>query len=243
MRHLLITRKFRRFASTSPALHFALGRVTGNRVLAKADANLIIDGFPRSGNSLAEASIRVSQADSFRVYSHAHAPAQVIKGVSWGVPTVVLLRHPVDAVGSFYEASDARWPVVEAFKDYTSYYEAIENLRSGFLIWHFDEVVSEFGSLLCSLNEKFGSGVVESQLGVNFSERVKAMQDEMSLARVGRVERYSPVHGEEELRLRQVRRIEARKVVEIAESSDEAQRSLAIYDRLMRSRGTSYALS
>ncbi|MEF8940976.1 MAG: hypothetical protein V5A22_14125, partial [Salinivenus sp.] len=66
----------------------------------------VLDGFQGSGNSFATVAFKSCQKTPVRIAHHLHAPAQIIQAVRWGIPTLVTLRSPADAVVSLV----SRWP-------------------------------------------------------------------------------------------------------------------------------------
>ena len=65
------------------------------------DKLVVIEGFPRSGNSFARRAFIMAQDETFdvtRIAHHLHVPAQVIRAARWRIPTLVLIRRPKDAV-------------------------------------------------------------------------------------------------------------------------------------------------
>jgi hypothetical protein len=69
------------------------------RVLVGPDVDLIVEGFPRCGNSYLVAWIEQANP-GLRVASHLHSYAHVRAALRQGVPTVVVTRDPEDAVAS-----------------------------------------------------------------------------------------------------------------------------------------------
>lgn len=65
--------------------------------------DLVIEGFPRCANSFAVRAFRSCNdpANTLRIATHMHSPAQAIMGVHWKIPTLVLIRNPDQAVPSF----------------------------------------------------------------------------------------------------------------------------------------------
>jgi len=61
---------------------------------------LVIEGFARSGNTFAVAAFSLAQPRPVRLAHHLHAPAQVLLAARMGIPCIVLVRDPVDAVAS-----------------------------------------------------------------------------------------------------------------------------------------------
>ena len=127
------------------------------RELAVSKATqLVIEGFPRSGNTFAVVAFRQAQQESISIASHLHAPAQVIRAVRWEIPTLVLIRNPVDAVLSLV----IRHPHISttwALKSYISFYETIASYRHAYVIGSFDEVIEDYGAVIERVNARFST--------------------------------------------------------------------------------------
>ncbi len=117
---------------------------------------LVIEGFPRSGNTFAVVAFRQAQQESISIASHLHAPAQVIRAARWKIPTLILIRNPADAVVSLV----IRHPHISttwALKSYISFYETIASYRHAYVTGLFDEVVEDFGAVVERINAKFNT--------------------------------------------------------------------------------------
>ena len=58
--------------------------------------DVVIEGFPRSGNTAVFAAFSVAQPSEIRIAHHTHTPANAIAGVRRGLPVLVLIRAPDD---------------------------------------------------------------------------------------------------------------------------------------------------
>lgn len=88
------------------------------------NTELVIEGFPRSGNTFAGAAFTVVQGRPVTLGRHMHRPAQVIAAARRGLPTLVFIRRPSDAVLSLV----IRHPhisIAKALNDYIRFYTAI----------------------------------------------------------------------------------------------------------------------
>jgi hypothetical protein len=52
---------------------------------------LVIEGYPRLGNTFAVVAFLQAQKEDVRIAHHLHAPAQVIRAARWRIPTIVLI--------------------------------------------------------------------------------------------------------------------------------------------------------
>jgi hypothetical protein len=149
-------------AGGNPAVFFKLYRLLRTRQdLSRAvtpDKLVVIEGFPRSGNSFARRAFIMAQDETFdvaRIAHHLHVPAQVVRAARWRIPTLVLLRRPRDAVLSLVIRDPIS--VDQALKYYISFYETAEKYRDAYILGLFEEVTEDFGRVIERLNDKFGT--------------------------------------------------------------------------------------
>ena len=155
-------------------------------VLVDRSTDLVVEGFPRSGNTFAVFAFREAQGREVRVAHHMHAPAQIMRAASLGIPALVLLRDPVDAALSLM-LRDPRYSAEGALRYYVSFYEAVAGYRDHFVLGTFEEVTQDYGPVIERLNRRFGTdfGVFgHSQRNV---ERVFSSIEESHRARRGSV--------------------------------------------------------
>jgi hypothetical protein len=115
---------------------------------------LVIEGFPRSGNTFAVVAFDYAQQETISIAHHLHAPAQVIRAAQWQIPALVLIRDPVDASASLM----VRHPEIsasQALRSYISFYDTIAKYRQTYVLGTFEEVVEDYGKLIERVNDKF----------------------------------------------------------------------------------------
>src|ERR687895_2613656 len=149
-------------AGSHPTVYFSLYRLLRTRKdLTRAvtpDTQVVIEGFPRSGNSFARRAFIMAQGETFDVTSIAHGlhvPAQVVRAAQWRIPTLVLIRKPKDAVLSLVIRDPIS--VDQALRYYISFYETSEKYRDAYVLGLFEEVTEDFGQVIKRINDKFGT--------------------------------------------------------------------------------------
>lgn len=121
------------------------------------ETQLVIEGFPRSGNTFAVYAFEQAQRRKVSVAHHLHAPAQVIRATNWRIPCLVLIRNPMDAVLSLV-IREPRISLPQAFRHYISFYETVAACDGdGYVLGPFEELVSDYGAVLERVNERFGT--------------------------------------------------------------------------------------
>lgn len=134
------------------------GEPTSSQLVSR-DTQLVIEGFQRTGNTFAVRAFQYAQPNPIKIAYHFHAPAQILRAVKLGIPTLVVIRNPKDAVASYV----ARWPVVSisrALELYVFFYESIEDYKSSYIIGEFEEVTQNYSKVIQKINAKFGTNFV-----------------------------------------------------------------------------------
>jgi hypothetical protein len=149
-------------AGGNPTVFFGLYRLLRtSKDLKRAvtpDKQVVIEGFPRSGNSFARRAFIMAQDETFDVTSiahHLHVPAQVVRAAQLRIPTLVLIRKPKDAVLSLVIRDPIS--VDQALRYYISFYETSEKYRDAYVLGLFEEVTEDFGEVIKRMNDKFGT--------------------------------------------------------------------------------------
>ncbi len=123
------------------------------------DTEIVIEGFQGSANTFAVQALQYAQPTQIDIAYHVHAPAQIIRAVKWGIPTLVLIRNPKDAVASFV-AHWSRVSVGQALKIYIDFYKTIRDYKSSYVIGQFEEVTQNYFIIIQQVNAKFGTNFV-----------------------------------------------------------------------------------
>jgi hypothetical protein len=131
-------------------------RPSRRATLVTRNSAIVIEGFPRSGNTFSAAAFALSNPAAGHVGRHLHAPGHVLRGVRLGVPTVVLVRSPRDAVLSYVIRRAALTPH-DAVLEYLDFYRTVWRVRERFVTASFHRVISDFGAVLDDVNAKFGT--------------------------------------------------------------------------------------
>ena len=144
-----------------PKLFFPIMRLKSRERswMIREKTQLIIEGFPRSANTFAVFAFLSAQTEKVVISHHMHAPAQVIMAANRDLPTLVLIRKPVDAVLSWI----IRYPyksTSQALKYYIRYYKAIFPFKDKFVLATFEEATSDFGKVIERINKKFGTNFI-----------------------------------------------------------------------------------
>jgi hypothetical protein len=158
LRHRLRTR-----VSEHPAIYLPLARRRypgPSPQVVGPETELVIDGYTRCGTTFAVYAFQLAQRRPVKVAHHLHAVAQLVSAARMGVPAIVLIRRPEEAVLSQL-VREPTVAVEDALAAYSRFYTALLPYRPSFVAGEFEEVTSTFGSVIRRVNERFGTGFDE----------------------------------------------------------------------------------
>jgi hypothetical protein len=143
-----------------PKLFVTLYRLFGPKrnqdLLIGSKTQIVIEGFPRSANTFSVIAFQQAGNHDAPIAHHLHAEAQILSGVSRGIPVIVLIREPESAIRSLI----VRHPETSAHKAlnlWLRFYGIVENVREHVVISEFKETTENFGAIIRAVNEKYGT--------------------------------------------------------------------------------------
>lgn len=139
--------------------------------IVRADTEITIEGYPRSGNSFAKAAFRFAENKKHRMATHVHSHAQIIRSAQLGVPTMVLVRAPKDAclslVALSYQIQDtevsqeildrAKVDLMNNLASYHRFYKNVLRVADGIIIADFNLVTTDYGEVIRRVNCRYGT--------------------------------------------------------------------------------------
>jgi len=130
-------------------------RPKNRNLIVRKQTEITIEGFPRSGNTFSVVAFQVAQQRPVVIARHTHAPAQVINAVNLGIPVMVLIRKPVDAISSLL-IRQPHMTISQGFRSYNRYYNRIMPYKNQYIVATFDEIISNYGNAIKRINQFFG---------------------------------------------------------------------------------------
>jgi hypothetical protein len=202
------------------------------------DTELVIDGFPRSGNTFAEAAFRKAAGKPIRLAHHSHAAAQIVQAVKWKLPCLVLIRQPIEAARSLLMHHPETVNEESCLREYSSFYETIKSCRSGYVLARFDTLTYDVGQVIEAVNARFGLSFEKLSHTPAMELEIFDMVDELGRNRgttIGENEPYSPrVPPEGKLR-REGEKHFARELFRAPRYAEDLARARTIYNFLTKS--------
>lgn len=142
-----------------PAVYMPVGRVRHRgrpEYLVERDTELVIEGCGRAGSTFAVLAFAAAQPRRVRTAHHTHAAAQVITAVRWGIPTLVIVRPPLDSALAHMARRDiSARPTLVAW---IRFHRRIMSVRDGFVAVSFADMTADFGAVTERVNDAYGTG-------------------------------------------------------------------------------------
>lgn len=128
------------------------------------DTKIVIEGFPRMGNTFAHIAFKMAQDNPVKIGHHTHAAAQIVAAAKMNIPTIVLIRDPESAIISYLIGDfDPSLTIGQSLREYISFYQSILPYKNGYVVATFEDVTTNFGAIIHIVNEKFGTCFGEFQ--------------------------------------------------------------------------------
>jgi hypothetical protein len=142
--------------SRFPVIALPAARLRSHGVVVDAGTDLVVEGYPRSGNSFAVAGIATAQTRPVRIAHHLHAPGHVLASARLKVPTLVVVREPGQAAVELCLSKRAL-TMAQALRGYRRFYAPLLPHRASFAVATFDQVTGGLGRVIERVNHRFGT--------------------------------------------------------------------------------------
>lgn len=153
--YMPLPEEFRSVMETaSPSLFVRLGKLRDRRRVLSIDRHVdaLIEAYPRSGSTYAVSLVECASGDRTPcLASHLHSWTHVTDAVRRDIPTVVLVRNPLDAISSFMVYLDEQRPA-PVVRRYARFYHRVERIARdaprNFHVVSFDDLTARPGGFL-----------------------------------------------------------------------------------------------
>jgi hypothetical protein len=119
-----------------------------------ADTDLVVEGFPRAGNTFVVYALQSAAGGRLQVSSHVHHPSQVKLAVARQIPTVLVVREPIATLSSYLTYAQHGRPA-GVLKEYISYHEELVPYADRLLLCDFEESTVDMSSVIARINQRF----------------------------------------------------------------------------------------
>lgn len=124
--------------------------------IANAATDLVMEAYPRSGNTFAITALRHAQHERLRIAHHTHACANLLRAVQLRKPALLIVRAPKDAVLSLV----IRHPHLTAedgLRAWLKFHRPLLPHLDAFVVATFEQVTADFGVVVDRINRRFGT--------------------------------------------------------------------------------------
>lgn len=177
---------------------YSLFKLNADYVVNK-QTDLVLDAFPRSGSTFTYYAFhQAQQGNHISLAYHLHVPAHIIRACDLNVPTLVIIRHPKDAVSSAV-VREPHISIRAYLKRYLSFYNTIMPYREQFVMVQFEEATEHVDLVIELINKKYQTNFKVFEYSSDNIQQVKE-QMHLRLAQVGGNEHqsYLPNRAKEE---------------------------------------------
>lgn len=146
-------------------------------VIVKRSSKVLIEGYPRSGNTFFVAYFRYFNAHE-DIASHYHAIFQLRKAVKFNVPIVVLVRPPLESIVSLLIRENLLYPRL-VIESYINFYKSLQSFKDDIVVADFKEAISEPDLIIRKVNERFMTSFAAEKLTPELRIMVNQIVDQM----------------------------------------------------------------
>ena len=139
-----------------PTLGVWVTRLRRPHLAFRDDTDVVVEGYPKSANAFVAHAFDTGQPRQLRVAHTTHVAGQVIAACRRGVPALVLIRDPAEAVSRIaLVRPDISLDLL--LRGWIRFYRPLLPWRSRFAVGPFAEVTSDLGAVMRRMNEKLGT--------------------------------------------------------------------------------------
>lgn len=163
----------------TPGTSQLMTRIDPNLAISRitSQTRLVIDGYPRSGNSYARSAFIEANGPGVPISTHGHSYHFAQMAVRRGIPAIIVVREPRGPLASVMQFADII-PAAVVVREYRRFYEHILPLLDHVVLSPFDRTTGDFGSAIRECNERFGTSFQIFEKTPESDARVKARIDE-----------------------------------------------------------------
>lgn len=140
--------------------------------LVSVGSDIVIEGFPRSGNSHLYNLLMSRSRSDLQIASHLHVIAQLSQGLRLRKPVVVVVRKPLDCVLSLM-MMQRNLRLKTGLRLYIRYYEYVVEISDGILILDFEVIKKQPHVALDKIREYGGFRIDCRKFDIHELEKLK----------------------------------------------------------------------
>ena len=121
---------------------------------------IVIEGYPRAGNTFAVVAFRLAQGRKIEIAHHLHSAAQIKRAARLDVPAILLIREPSEAILSLV-VRDPHASIRWALRSYIRFYSTVVPYLEKTVVAPFATVTSDLASIIRMVNTRYGTAFKE----------------------------------------------------------------------------------
>ena len=118
--------------------------------------NLVIEGFPRSGNTFATETIKYANNYKLYIANHLHLPAQLYLAQKYGIPTYIVIREPISSIASLL-IRNSKLNAKIALYYYIEFYKTVIKYKKSVIIGNFENLIDDMEKEIKRINKKYNT--------------------------------------------------------------------------------------
>jgi len=198
-------RSIRRWASGQRSCEWFYLLFRARYVTRKTE--LVIEGYPRSGNTFARWAFFTAQSREPVLSDHFHSAGHIRRALRLRVPVLVLIRDPLAAITSFLVYQNGDYSVGLALREYIEFYSEVLRCKDQLVVASFEEATRHFGDVIRRVNRRFGTDFIPFQDTEENREKCFGIMESRRVARNDAAEERAfkiprPVDAREQLKER-----------------------------------------
>jgi hypothetical protein len=143
------------------------------------DTDIVVEGYPRSANTYVSALLIVQNGDRIKIGRHIHGSAQLLKGIKQSIPSLLLIRNPVDAISSLIMRAPYLPPRL-LLNNYISFHTQLLDWVDELIIIDFYDATNNMDKVIEYINAKYEIKLATQNID-NLKESVNTKIDELDM--------------------------------------------------------------
>jgi vacuolar-type H+-ATPase catalytic subunit A/Vma1 len=140
-------------SSTFTEIFFYFKRSKNKKEKITKKTQLLIDGPTRSGNHFAVHYVK--KFNELSLARHYHSPGAIRLAFKKKVPTLLLIRKPIDQISSAFIYLEKKVPLKRIIKSYQVFYRKCLVAKDWYVVGSFDEIIKYPELVVGKINEKY----------------------------------------------------------------------------------------
>ncbi len=168
----------------SESLYLPYSRFKSPDFTVDKNFDITIEGFMRSGNTFAYYQFKDANKN-LNIAHHRHSNTQITFSIRNKIPTLLLIRNPVDVIVSTYIFFNKKIPEKQIAKSWIQFYRPLIKLKEKIVISDFDNTINNFENSIEKVNNFYQTKFVVPELEIN--KTFQAIKDNQTVPDIKRL--------------------------------------------------------